>query len=156
MSALPTELVPRVRSMIEDDLVGVLCIEQMVYNFPWTLGIFRDCLRIGYVCQVYENESGILGYGVMSVAAGECHILNICVHPDYQRRGLGQAMVEHLLDIAVRNKARMAFLDVRISNETARHLYQVLGFNEIGERNDYYPAPGGGRENALVLAKTLI
>src|SRR5712691_8641675 len=78
----------QLRPMREQDLRAVMLVERAAYEFPWTGGIFRDCLRVGYDCRIIEIPQDIIGHGVMSVAAGECHLLNICVHPRYQRRGL--------------------------------------------------------------------
>lgn len=154
MSAAVDLLHPRLRPMVETDLQHVLKIEQAAYEFPWTFGIFRDCLRVGYHCYVYEGPSGILGHGVMSVAAGECHLLNICVHPDWQRRGLGRQLVEHLLDVARAKGVGTALLEVRASNTSAYRLYTNLGFNEVGLRHQYYPGHGE-REDAIILAREL-
>jgi len=136
------------------DLPAVMKVENAAYEFPWTLPIFRDCLRVGCHCYVYESPQGIVGHGIMSVAVGECHILNICVHPGYQRRGLGEGMVYFLLDLARLKKARMALLEVRASNTAAYRLYTKLGFDEVGLRKNYYPARAG-REDAIILAKDL-
>src|SRR3970040_45097 len=117
MSAVTIEPQPLLRPMTGHDLEAVLKVEKAAYEFPWTLPIFRDCLRVGCQCYVYESpQEGIIGHGIMSVAAGECHVLNICIHPDYQRLGLGEGMVLFLLDIARQNKARVALLEVRMSN----------------------------------------
>lgn len=155
MSTAVSELYPRIRAMEAADLENVLYIERTVYEFPWTESIFEDCMKTGYVCQVFENEFEVFGYGIMSVAAGECHILNLCIGPHYQGLGLGGSLMDYLLGIAQRNKCRIAFLEVRISNRRAFELYHRLGFNEIGVRKAYYPAAGNRREDALVLAKLL-
>ncbi len=144
----------RLRAMHAADLPAVLEVEQSAYEFPWTLDIFRDCLRVGYDCYVLEGPDGLVGHGIMSVAAGECHLLNICVHPLYQRRGLGRALVEFLLKRAREKGARTALLEVRASNRVAHRLYTRLGFNEVGLRKGYYPARAG-REDAIVLARDL-
>lgn len=144
----------RMRPMREADVRFVMQVEREAYEFPWTEGIFRDCLRVGYLCRVIEHGSGLAGHGVMSVAAGECHLLNVCVRPRYQGRGAGRRLVLHLLDLARRREAQVALLEVRKSNTTAQHLYHALGFNEIGMRRSYYPARRG-REDALVLALQL-
>jgi ribosomal-protein-alanine N-acetyltransferase len=142
---------PTIRSMREADLSVVFANERTAYQFPWTLGIFRDCLRVGYQCYVLEGPYGVIGHGIMSVAAQECHLLNICVHPDHQRRGYGRALVRHLLDIARRKRAVMALLEVRVSNDAAYRLYTSMGFDEVGIRKNYYPARPG-REDAIILA----
>jgi ribosomal-protein-alanine N-acetyltransferase len=145
---------PRLRPMHETDLNTVIEVERAAYEFPWTRSIFRDCLRVGYVCFVYETAAGLVGHGIMSVGAGECHLLNICVHPEHQRRGLGRALISFLLLLAKRKNARVALLEVRVSNTGAYRLYTQLGFDEIGIRKEYYPARNG-REDAIILARDL-
>lgn len=154
MSAVVAAPQPVLRSMTGHDLPAVLEIENASYEFPWTLPIFRDCLRVGCHCYVYEGPRGILGHGIMSVAAGECHLLNICIHPEHQRRGLGEGMVLFLLDFARQRKARVALLEVRVSNAAGYRLYTKLGFDEVGLRKSYYPARQG-REDAIILARDL-
>jgi ribosomal-protein-alanine N-acetyltransferase len=136
------------------DLDAVMEIESRAYDFPWTQGIFRDCLRVGYCCWCYESDGLIQGYGVMSVAAGESHILNISVRPESQRQGIGSKLMKHFLQLARRHDADTVMLEVRPSNKLAIKLYEKLGFNEIGVRRNYYPAHQG-REDALLLALSL-
>ena len=136
------------------DLAAVMAIEHVAYEFPWTEPIFRDCLRAGYICYVYDSQQGVLGYGIMSLGPGECHLLNICIHPAYRRQGFATRLIEALIERARRKRASLALLEVRVSNEIASRLYMRLGFNEIGLRKNYYPARRG-REDALVLARDL-
>lgn len=143
---------PKLRPMGEKDVDGVMAVERQVYPFPWTAGIFRDCMRVGYSCWVWEHEDRVVGYGVMSTGAGEAHILNLAVHPTLQRRGLGRGMIEHLLRIASQRGADEVFLEVRPSNQTAVRLYEEIGFSQVGIRRGYYPAPDG-REDALIMAR---
>jgi len=146
---------PRLRPMREADLNTVLEVERSAYEFPWTRAIFRDCMRVGYYCFVYEaSRGGLTGHGIMSIGAEECHLLNICVHPEYQRQGLGRALIHFLLMLAQRKRAQVALLEVRMSNVGAYKLYTQLGFDEIGIRKDYYPARQG-REDAIILARDL-
>lgn len=154
MSAVVSLPAPSLRPMCADDLDAVFAVEQAAYEYPWTLAIFHDCLRVGYVCYICEDSQGIVGHGVMSVAVGECHLLNVCVHPDHQRRGLGRMMVEFLLDLARHRGAHVALLEVRPSNVAGYRLYTGLGFDEIGLRKNYYPA-ARGREDAVLLARDL-
>ena len=148
MSAVVKQPSIAFRPMLDGDLGMVLAIERNAYGFPWTRAIFQDCLRVGYCCWVLERASEIAGYGVMSVAAGECHILNLCVDPSAQRAGLGRQILQHLLDIAGKHRADTAFLEVRPSNAAAKRLYQAAGFDEVGMRRNYYPAVNG-REDAM-------
>lgn len=142
------------RAMRELDIPRIMQIENEAYEFPWTAGIFSDCLRVGYHCLVLELGREICGYGVMSVAVGECHLLNICIHPVYQHQGLGTQLVALLLHRARDHKANTALLEVRKSNQAAYGLYLKMGFDEIGIRHGYYPARKG-REDAIILAKAL-
>ncbi len=154
MSAVLKDPLLRLRPMVEDDLEAVMAVEEAGYSHPWTLGIFRDCLQVGYCCWVYQLDEHIIGHGVMSVAAGECHILNVCVHPRWQGQGLGRRILQRLLNIGRQHHADTAFLEVRTSNRAAIDLYLSSGFNEVGLRKGYYPG-AHGREDALVFARDL-
>jgi len=142
------------RPMAEDDLTAVMAIERRAYNYPWTENIFRDCLRVGYCCWVLERSGAIEAYAIMNVAAGESHILNLCVDPLRQGRGLGQSMLQQMVRVARMHRADTMFLEVRPSNEPAVRLYEGAGFMEVGMRRGYYPAPGG-REDARIFALAL-
>ena len=142
------------RLMTEYDLRAVIDIENKSYDFPWSEGIFHDCMRFGYSCWIIEIDHHVAGYAVMSLAVKECHILNICIDPELQGQGIGRRFLHQLLIIAQARKADTAFLEVRPSNLNALSLYFSEGFNEIGIRRDYYPAKVG-REDAVILAKSL-
>ena len=155
MSAVVRQPVPQIRPMREFDLEAVAQIEQQNYDFPWTYGIFRDCLRAGYGCMVLEQAGEVIGYAILSVAAGEAHVLNVSVLADAQGQGHGRRLMKRLLDLARWHGAGRVFLEVRPSNHAAIKLYEDLGFVEIGRRPGYYPA-ADGREDALVLAIQLV
>jgi ribosomal-protein-alanine N-acetyltransferase len=141
--------------MLLADLKDVLAIEKRAYDFPWTEGILRDCLRVGYQCAVMETpHSWLQGYGIMSIAAEEAHILNLCIRSELHGRGLSRQLLNHLLHLASTFQVRTVFLEVRPSNHAALRLYASADFCEIGLRRNYYPA-AKGREDALVLAKEL-
>lgn len=137
--------------MRERDLARVAEIERGAYEFPWSPGVFRDCLRVGYNCWVVEIGDEVQAYGIMSVAAGESHVLNLCVTPAWQGYGLGRRLLDKLLEVAGDHYAAVMMLEVRPSNPRALHLYESMGFSEIGVRRAYYPARNG-REDALLLA----
>jgi ribosomal-protein-alanine N-acetyltransferase len=142
------------RPMLFEDITRVMEIESQVYNHTWTEGIFRDCIRVGYHCWVYEIHGVIQAYGLVSVAANEAHILNICVAREYQRQGYGKKMLHKLMDVSEEKGVDSIFLEVRESNDVAARLYEREGFNRVGLRKGYYPAEEG-REDALVFAKAL-
>ena len=154
MSAVLNEPALDFRPMQSVDITGIMEIERRSYPYPWTRLIFSDCLHAGYSCWVCERQGIIQGYGILSIAAGEAHLLNLCVRPESQRQGVGEKLLVHLTALARRHDAEIIFLEVRVSNVVARSLYDKMGFNELGTRKDYYPA-AGGREDGLILARVL-
>lgn len=146
----------RVRKMDTSDLPSVLKIEALNYEFPWSEGVFKDCFTAlnytNWVCEIPGER--IVGYCIISVAAGEAHIMNISVAPDFQRKGAAQKMLNHMIEYA-RSRAEKLFLEVRPSNIGAVSLYRKTGFREIGLRKGYYPAPSG-REDALMFELDLV
>ena len=142
------------RKMTPHDVAEIMLIEESIYTHPWTEGIFNDCIRVGYSCWVYRENNEIVAYGLVSVAANEAHILNLCVTPSAQGRGLGKGMLHKLMQLAEERDADCIFLEVRVSNRIAQNLYEQEGFNRIGVRKAYYPS-SEGREDALVYAKAL-
>ncbi|WP_065760609.1 ribosomal protein S18-alanine N-acetyltransferase [Pseudomonas defluvii] len=142
------------RRMTEADLDAVLKIEYAAFSHPWTRGIFLDGLKSYEIWLMFEGGQQV-GHGVINVIIDEAHLLNITVKPESQGRGLGLRLLEHLMKRAYELNGRECFLEVRASNQSAYRLYERYGFSEVGRRRDYYPI-AGGREDALVMACTLI
>ena len=143
-----------IRPMRGSDIAEVAAIERASYQFPWSEGIFRDCLRVGYVCRVVTASREVMGYGVMSFGAGEAHILNLCVGETHRCRGVGRRLLSTLIEHASSAGMSDAFLEVRPSNTAAIRLYLALGFEQVGMRRGYYQAVNG-REDAAVLRRAL-
>jgi [ribosomal protein S18]-alanine N-acetyltransferase len=137
--------------MLPSDLKAVARVEHSTYEFPWSLGIFRDCLLAGYYSLVLDAGGIVVGYGIMSIAADEAHILNLCIHPSAQRIGYGRRLLEALLRRAGESDVNKVFLEVRPSNKPALNLYYSVGFVQVGIRPAYYQATYG-REDAVVLS----
>jgi [ribosomal protein S18]-alanine N-acetyltransferase len=154
MSAVPDLSDYSLRPMTRDDLPEVIEIETRAYPYPWSKGIFEDCLRVGYSCWIFEAEDRIQAYAIMSIAISECHIMNLSVDPEAQGQGVGRTVLRQLIEIARRHRVDTVLLEVRPSNAAALKLYSSEGFNEIGMRKAYYPAKRG-REDAVILAKAL-
>jgi ribosomal-protein-alanine N-acetyltransferase len=155
VSAEPKALF-RIRPLVSADLPEVLAIERAAYEFPWSEGVFRDCLRLGYRCLAAVDLGGdLLGYSLLSMAVGEAHILNVCVSRPHRRQGVATMLLESMIRIARREHAECLLLEVRPSNTAALGLYRRLGFKRMGLRKRYYPAVNG-REDALLLARTLV
>jgi ribosomal-protein-alanine N-acetyltransferase len=146
---------PSLRPMRPEDLDAVLAIELASYPFPWTRGIFEDCLRCGYNAWVAERQGVPCGYGLLSMGAGEAHVLNLCVATSARRLGLGRLLLQRLLQDAREASAERVFLEVRPSNAEAVALYHDTGFHLITRRPNYYPTHDG-REDALVMAMELL
>lgn len=142
------------RTMKSSDLKQVIAVEKKAYPHPWTLGIFRDCLRVGYNAWVMTLDNNVIGYGIVMLAPGEAHILNICIDPDYQSKSLGRHLLRHLVEKSHQTDIDMVLLEVRRSNTQAQQLYVSENFHELGVRKDYYPTDKG-REDAIILAKYL-
>lgn len=155
MSAVLQDPTPTIRPMSADDVGEVIVVEHSAYTHPWSEGILQDCIRVGYSCWVCELGDEIVGHVVMSVSIGEAHLLNICIGPKWQGRGLGRRLLRRMLRIARERNADTMFLEVRASNDCARGLYESEGFGEIGRRRDYYPTHTG-REDAIVYARAIL
>lgn len=144
----------RFRPMTLVDVPAVVAVERGSYLFPWSEGVFRDCVRVGYLCRVVEFDGEIGGYGIMSYGAGEAHILNICIRNDLRGAGVGRRLMDFLLSRARDAEMQDVFLEVRPSNPVAIRMYESLGFAKVGVRKAYYQATGG-REDALVYKRVL-
>jgi [ribosomal protein S18]-alanine N-acetyltransferase len=144
----------RVRAMMPGDVASVGVVERAAYPFPWSEGIFRDCLRVGYLCRVAEVEGEIVAYGILAMGAGEAHLLNLCVRDDFRTMGIGRRMLQLFVERSRQAGMEAMFLEVRPSNPNAIALYESEGFVMVGRRKGYYQA-SEGREDALVLKLNL-
>lgn len=145
----------KIRRMTLEDLDRVYEIEVSAHISPWTKGILRDCMRVGYDCFVIEKRRRIQGFAIARVYLKECHLLNICISPSMQGKGLGKALLVYLLDWA-RDDCVSMLLEVRPSNDTARKMYAKYHFKEIAYRKNYYQNPDKTKEDALVLERVLV
>ena len=145
------------RPMQAEDLTAVMVGELASYPYPWTQGNFEDCINNqAYSCWVFQQGNELNGHLVISAVVKEAHILNICVYPELQGKGWGRKLLSEAEIIAEKREVETVFLEVRPSNKAGINLYQSEGYNEIGLRKGYYPADDNGREDAVVMAKTLV
>lgn len=142
---------PTLRRMRPRDVERVMEIEEGAYPFPWTEGIFRDCMRVGYGCWVLEREGHLVGHAVIAVAAGEAHLLNLTIDVHHQGQGLGRFLLRSVVAIARGEGVETLFLEARPSNLAALSLYRSEGFIQVGTRPRYYPSEEG-REDAWVFS----
>lgn len=158
MSRVPTLATPVIahstRPMTQADLPRIHPIELASYDHPWSIGNFSDSLAAGYSMWVLEAEGEVMAYYALMAAAGEAHLLNLTVAPNWRRNGLGRDLLEHCLARACEHQANSLFLEVRTSNTAAINLYHSNGFVDLAVRRAYYPARDG-REDALIMKKDL-
>ena len=159
MSAVRSELAPPrheplLRVMTVPLLDAVLAIEVQAYTFPWTRGNFIDSLAAGYLARVLLAEDGeLIGYFVAMQGFEEMHLLNLTVAGRHQGQGHARRLLAELYALCASCSATAVWLEVRESNHRARALYSREGFAEAGRRRDYYPAPQGRREDALLMTR---
>ncbi len=139
------------RTMGQQDVDGVLAIEQAVQPYPWSRGNFIDALNSGYLCYVDDVQGELRGFVVLMPGVGEAELLNIAVAAAHQRRGLGEKMLGLIFEIAAAQHLDRIFLEVRASNLAAIALYRRAGFGQVGLRRGYY-RNAAGSEDALVMA----
>ena len=145
------------RPMTVDMLDAVLAIEVQAYTFPWTRGNFIDSMAAGYVMRaLFGGEGELVGYFVAMPGFEEMHLLNITVGAAHAGRGHARRMLATLYDACAAIGAAAVWLEVRESNERARALYLREGFADAGRRRDYYPAPQGRREDAILMTRLLV
>jgi ribosomal-protein-alanine N-acetyltransferase len=134
----------------------VLPVEQQAYTHPWTRGNFIDGMASGYEMQMLVTQRDeLLGYFIVMTVLDEVHLLNITVAPQHQGQGWAKLMLDALDLWARQRKAQWIWLEVRVSNERARAVYQQHGYGEVGHRKNYYPAHNGQRENAVLMSLKL-
>jgi len=150
MSADPKTLHAVIRSLTPGDLERIIEIEHSAYPFPWTRGIFADCIRVGYDCSGLQLGPTLVGYTIQSQAAGENHLLNLCVAPDWQGNGYGSLLLDCAIRRAMEQGCICMFLEVRPSNPAGMGLYERKGFSAVDQRPGYYRSDNG-REDAMVM-----
>lgn len=142
------------RPLRSDDIPAVLDIESQGYSHPWAEGVFLDCFKPGYRLWGVCLGEVLVGYAVVLYVLDEAQLLNICVQPGARGSGAGRLLLRYLISDAVREGMNQVILEVRLSNNTASKLYRSEGFEEIGRRPGYYPAPSG-REDARIMSLLL-
>ena len=128
-----------IRWMIRRDMPDVLDIEKSCFEFPWTEEDFVRCLRqrncIGMVSEFNER---VVGFMVYELHKSNLHVLNFSVHPDFQRQGVGQHMVEKLISKLSHQRRNRITLEVRETNLSAQFFFRDLGFRAISVLRDFY------------------
>ena len=152
MSSIKNSLLTDYVNMEKFHVNDVLSIENESYNYPWSEKIFYDCIENNYLCRVLVLNSCVIGYVISSIIQNECHIMNLCIKNEVRNQGFGSYLLNELHNDIKKLNCSVIFLECRPSNASALSLYINAGYNEVGLRKNYYPAPNG-HEDALILAK---
>lgn len=126
-------------------------------NLPeaWSLSGIQDVLRyndnIYYVARQTDNRE-VVGFAGIMLIADEAELLNIAVRKDFQGQGVGQLLLEKVMEKGCAKGAGRMLLEVRKSNIPAIKLYQKNLFSVLGERKNYYSNP---TEDAIIMGKNL-
>ncbi|MEO5796444.1 MAG: ribosomal protein S18-alanine N-acetyltransferase [Rhodoferax sp.] len=158
MSALlapPDASEVRFETLTPDWLDAVMPVELAAYASPWSRTNFVDALVAGYQMQILLADDTVLGYFVAMQGVDEVHLLNITVAPAYQGQGWSHLMLDALALWSRGQKAQWLWLEARVGNTRALHVYNRYGFNRVGMRKDYYPNGPGQREHAIVMSMPL-
>ncbi|BCB02111.1 ribosomal protein S18-alanine N-acetyltransferase [Bacillus sp. KH172YL63] len=139
-----------IRFMTVDDLDAVMAIENQSFSIPWSRDAFLNEIEQNHLSTylVAEEDERVVGYCGVWLVVDEGHITNVAVLPDYRGRGVGEALMRKLMDVAGECGARTMTLEVRVTNGAAQHLYRKLGFQDGGIRKRYY---SDNQEDALVM-----
>ncbi len=127
-------------------------IEDISYPNPWSESTFRGEIQntsISFPLVVLRRpENQVVGYIIYWHIKDDVQVNNIAVHPEFRGRGIGEALMKHVLEKVRRAGVTFVNLEVRTSNASARSLYKKLGFEILGIRKGYYTNP---KEDAIVM-----
>ena len=138
----------------ESHLDSLETLEQMCFSIPWSKNLFRN--EIGNSQKYYVvalSEGNVIGYGGIAFVLDEGDIMNIAVHPDFRKKGIGSGILTMLIEYATDKSASLINLELRESNENAYNMYKKFGFETVGKRKEYY---SDNKEDALLMTKYII
>ena len=142
----------RFEPLLANRLDAVLAVEQRAYAHAWSRTNFLDALHSGYHAEVLLSDDVVRGYFVAMKGVDEVHLLNITVAVEHQGQGLARLMLDALALWTRGQGMGWLWLEVRLSNAPAIHVYERHGFRRVGLRKDYYPVSHGQRETAIVMS----
>lgn len=136
-----------------DDLAQAFAIERRSHAFPWSEKTFASNQGERFINLRLDADGKMVAFAITQVVLDEASLFNIAVDPDFQRRGYGRQLLQHLIDELIKRNVLTLWLEVRASNLPAIALYEQLGFNQVSRRPNYYPT-ASGREDAILMAVT--
>jgi len=145
-----------IRRMKEDDLPAVRTIEALSFSNPWSDSTFLGEIQntpVSFPLVVVRKPSDkVIGYIIYWHIREDVQVNNIAVHPDFRGKGIGEALMRHVIEKVRKNGATFMTLEVRLSNAAAVTLYKKLGFDILGTRKNYYTNPD---EDAYLMGLVL-
>ncbi len=137
-----------------EDLPEIVGIENASFKTPWSETLFYNeiCKSIA-VSRVAKIDGKVAGYLCANVVLDEGHILNLAVHPEYRSLGIASSLIREMIGTMRERDCRSVFLEVRVSNEQARSMYEKFGFSLLGTRKNYYILPV---EDAVIMVLRLV
>jgi len=137
--------------MTESHIADIADLEKLCFSDPWSEAAIRPELENPLSCWIVAMEADrLVGYVGSQSVLGWADMMNLAVHPDYRRMGIGECLVEELIKRLMEQKVTCLTLEVRASNAPAISLYTKMGFVQVGRRPNYYYHP---KEDALILRK---
>ena len=128
-------------------------LETICFSSPWSENSVASELKNDLSLWLVAEEDGrVAGYIGSQTVCGETDMMNVAVHPDFRRKGIGEALVCALIEELKKVGSHRLMLEVRVSNAPAIALYEKLGFSRMGLRKNYYRNP---KEDAYILGKEL-
>ena len=126
-------------------------LEKLCFSDPWSENSIASELNNKLSLWLVAVEcDAVVGYVGSQTVIGETDMMNIAVHPDYRKQGIGSELIRRLIGELDAKGSHSLMLEVRASNEPAISVYRNMGFEEVGRRRNYYRNP---REDALILRK---
>lgn len=142
-----------IRELTSEDIPSVARIELMSFTTPWSeKSLFSEVYKTNSISRVASHDGTIAGYIFVQHVLDEGHLLDLAIHPDYQRLGVATALLMDVIAELRLRKCRFLYLEVRASNHAAIRLYSRAGFRKVNFRKDYYNLPA---EDAIVMAMEL-
>ena len=143
-----------IREMKSTDLDRIMEIERNTFSTPWSRESFELELTKNLLARyiVAEIDNYVVGYGGIWLILDEGHITNIAVDEEYRGLGVGNRLVEGLIQLCIDRNIRAMTLEVRRTNEVAKSLYKKYGFCEYGIRPKYY---SDNNEDAIIMWKSI-
>jgi ribosomal-protein-alanine N-acetyltransferase len=120
---------------------------------PWSVDAIAGVLADPSCHLVVDDAIHPRGFALFRAVMDEAELLTIAVHPDVRRQGIAVRLIRQ--GLAELSHAKVCFLEVAVSNVSARALYAQLGFAQAGLRRGYFAHSDGRREDALILKATL-